>query len=123
MTSILVIDDDRDLLGLFSRVLERVGHRVCIAENGKDGLRIFDEEAPDLVLTDLVMPGMDGHEVARHVRLSKHGQIPVVGMSGTPWKTCHQHFDDVLVKPFKIEELVETINRLIVEVPQNCLNA
>lgn len=112
MASILVIDDEEILLGMFTNVLERSGHQVHCAENGEKGIRIFENENLDLVITDMVMPVMDGQEVAQHIRSSEKRKTPVIGMSGTPWIMNHHHFDEVLVKPFLLEELADKINLL-----------
>lgn len=116
MASILVIDDEKDLLGMFLSVLERQGHMVCTADNGLDGIRIFENETVDLVITDLMMPHMDGHEVVQHIRSSTKYRTPVIGMSGTPWLVKRHHFDDVLIKPFMLEELMSKIDVLTVDV-------
>lgn len=112
MASILVIDDEEILLGMFTNVLERSGHHVHCAENGKKGIQIFESESFDLVITDMVMPVMDGREVARHIRSSNKRETPVIGMSGTPWMLNQNQFDEVLIKPFLLEELTDKISLL-----------
>lgn len=112
MASILVIDDEEILLGMFTNVLKRCGHQVYSAENGEKGIRIFENEQLDLVITDLLMPVMDGKEVAQHIRSSEKRKTPVIGMSGTPWILSHSHFDEVLVKPFLLEDLSDKIDLL-----------
>lgn len=118
MASILVIDDEEILLGMFTNVLERSGHHVHCAENGEKGIRIFESENFDLVITDMVMPVMNGQEVAQHIRSSNKSKTPVIGMSGTPWMVNRYHFDDVLVKPFLLEELTDKISLLTHETQQ-----
>lgn len=120
MASILVIDDEKDLLSLYLIALEKNGYTVFLADNGQDGIMIFDNNDIDLVITDLKMPVMDGHEVAHHVRFSEKGHVPVIGMSGTPWKIMPQLFDEVIVKPFRIESLVNIIRSLISTTVDEC---
>ena len=61
MADILIIDDDRQIRRLLIRVLEGAGHVVREAENGREGLRLFEEQTPSLIVTDIVMPGHGGH--------------------------------------------------------------
>ena len=80
MVKILVVDDaalDRNIARL---CIEELGQSVIVAENGRQALKQIDEETPDIVLTDLQMPEMDGLELVQQVRL-KNPQIPVVLMT------------------------------------------
>ncbi|MBU1171500.1 MAG: response regulator [Proteobacteria bacterium] len=117
MASILVIDDEKDLLWMFNNVLERNGHKVFMAENGFEGMLIFENEHLDLVITDLMMPVMDGHEVAMHIRTSEKGSIPVIGMSGTPWEIMPDHFEAVIEKPFFLGILIDKVRDLTLNPP------
>ncbi len=65
---ILVVDDEAELVQLYRLVLESVGYDVHGAYDGKQALRIAHEEQPNLILLDVMMPGMDGIEVCRHMR-------------------------------------------------------
>src|SRR5258708_40181963 len=65
---VLVIDDEADLVELVKYNLEKEGFQVISASNGLDGLRMAQWDTPDLVVLDLMMPGMDGLEVCRHLR-------------------------------------------------------
>jgi DNA-binding response OmpR family regulator len=67
---ILVVDDEAELVQLYRLVLESVGYDVHGAYDGKQALRIANEQQPSLVLLDVMMPGMDGIEVCRHMRQS-----------------------------------------------------
>ena len=69
--SILVIDDDPDILGSIRQYLEDRGHRVFLAHTGEEGLRTLEKEPIDIVITDVKMPGMDGLEVLRRVKSEK----------------------------------------------------
>jgi len=68
MEKILVIDDERPTLSMFRLTLEAYGYEVFTAENGQEGLEIFDREHPPIVLTDIKMPGMDGIAVLKGIK-------------------------------------------------------
>ncbi|MBW2410580.1 MAG: response regulator [Deltaproteobacteria bacterium] len=113
MCSILVIDDEKGILRVLREALTRSGHRVEIAEDGYEGIQKFDGGGFDIVITDMRMPGLDGESVARHIRRSPHKAIPVIGISGTPWLLKENNFDLVLPKPFPLQELIDSVSRLI----------
>ena len=68
MKKILVVDDESDLVQLYQIVLQVAGYTVLGATNGEKALRLYDENRPDLVLLDVMMPGMDGIQVCREIR-------------------------------------------------------
>ena len=79
MTKLLIIDDDLPILEMLVLSLSCEGYHVLTAENGEQGLRIFQEEAPRLVLTDIKMPGMDGIEVLKRIKaMDSKAQVIVV---------------------------------------------
>ena len=116
---VLVIDDDRDTLALYTTALRLSGFDVLAAENGVQGLRLVDDETPDAVVTDLAMPGMDGVAFCRHLRARPSAQqVPVVAVTGqaSPALTSDAKragCDEVLAKPCLPDQLVETLGRLI----------
>ena len=113
MCSILVIDDEKGILSVIREVLTKTGHRVEIAEDGYEGIQKFDGGSFDVVITDMRMPGLDGAGVVRHIRKSTHKSIPVIGISGTPWIIQDNGFDVVLPKPFALQELIDSVSRLM----------
>jgi CheY-like chemotaxis protein len=112
MSRILVIDDECGILDLIRAALTRYGHRVEIAANGQEGIQKFDEGAFDLVITDILMPVVDGNGVVRHIRQHCRQEIPIIGISGTPWLSKQSDFDLVLAKPFRLQTLVESVSAL-----------
>jgi len=79
MARILLIDDDRNLREVVKFILADKGHEILEAADGEEGLRQFAAEAPDLVLTDIRMPGRDGMEVLRQIRTRNTGtEVPVI---------------------------------------------
>jgi CheY-like chemotaxis protein len=113
MCSILVIDDEKGILSVIREILTRSGHRVEIAGDGHEGIQKFDGGSFDIVITDMRMPGIDGHGVVNHIRQSQNKSIPVIGISGTPWLFQNNGFDLILPKPFRLQELIESVTRLI----------
>lgn len=83
MAHILVIDDDDSVRETFKRFLERLGHVVSSASNGREGLYLFRQKKADIVITDIFMPEADGLEVLLEIR-GKHGHadVPIIAMSG-----------------------------------------
>ena len=76
MASVLIVDDDADIRGLLREVLERASHTVIEAGDGREGLRLFHAEQPDLVILDVSMPGFDGWQTLERIR--ELSDVPVV---------------------------------------------
>lgn len=115
-TRILVIDDDRKVTDLLHRGLGYEGYIMDIAHSGPDGLALAREHAPDLVILDIMMPGMDGLEVCR--RLRAEGKIPILMLTARDAVAdrvigLETGADDYLVKPFAFEELLARIRAIL----------
>lgn len=110
--SILVIDDEGMIRDLLRTALSLVDYKVETADDAQMGIDKFDRGLYDLVITDVRMPGVDGHSVVHHIRRSRRQSTPVIGLSGTPWLLRNGDFDDVLHKPFAIQNLIEKIRNL-----------
>lgn len=116
---VLVVDDDPRSLKLMSIVLGKAGYRVLTAGDGARGLERLVAERPDLVIVDLLMPGMDGLEFCRNFR-----QLPGLGTRPLAMLTamasdevrrqaCQAGADAVFVKPFERLELLAELARLL----------
>ena len=81
MATILSVDDELNPLILRKMLLEKAGHQVISASSGAEALRLFDFAAPDLVLTDQVMQGMTGTELAEAIR-ERNPRVPIIIISG-----------------------------------------
>ena len=120
MASILVVDDDRLLRLLFARVLGQLGHEVTAIDNGYRALRHLAETPVDLVITDIMMPDMDGLELIRQVRTG-WPKIKILAASagsaivGTNYLRAAQRFgaDATLKKPCTGDEIAAAVNRLL----------
>ena len=113
MRNILVIDDEESIVRITTMALSKFGFNVEKATDGFEGIKKFDEGHFDLVITDFLMPGLDGNGVVRHIRNSRRQFTPVIGVSGTPWLLEDGDFDAVLLKPSSIITLVDTVKNLI----------
>lgn len=81
MATILIIDDDASILNLLDKFLTRQNHEVILAEDGGQGLQKVLEAPPDLIITDIMMPGMDGLEFLLTLQ-KKSLNIPIIAISG-----------------------------------------
>jgi DNA-binding response OmpR family regulator len=114
--SILVVDDEPVVTDVVSRYLERAGYSAHVAADGPGALRVAGETSPDLVVLDLMMPGMDGLEVMR--RLRERGRVSVILLTakGEPSDRIaglRQGADDYVVKPFSPGELVARVDAVL----------
>ena len=119
MAEILVIDDEPQMQRLLARILKRAGHRVHLANNGEDGLGLFHRVHPALVITDIVMPGMEGIEVIRELR-QEAPTIPILAISGGGPAVYLRAATGLgataaLAKPFGATELLAVVERLLKE--------
>lgn len=117
---ILLIDDDETLNGVLTYLLNQAGYEVESVLEAKKGLRILQEKEIDLVLTDIVMPDMDGIETIIHIR-KMNKQIPLIAMSGGG-KIDPEDYgklairlgaDDFFKKPFDQKDLISKIQTLL----------
>jgi CheY-like chemotaxis protein len=115
MCTILVIDDEKGIAQVIHEILTLLGHEVEVAGNGSEGIRKFEKKDFDVVITDIMMPGIDGNSVARHIRSSGGSSPAIIGISGTPWLLDNSDFDHVMTKPFPLQTLVETVQHLFDE--------
>ena len=116
MASLLVVDDDPHILELVTHFLTRAGHSVTQAADGHRALDLAAHQSFDLVVLDVMLPGIDGREVCR--RLRKEGSVPVLILSALG--ELHQKLqgfdagaDDYLAKPFEPVELVARVKALL----------
>ena len=114
--SILIVDDEFGLAEMLREMLRESGFAVTLAINGRLALEILEEGTVDLVLTDMMMPVMDGSELAAAMRSDdKHRDTPIIMMTSLPTARVPSNglFDAVLRKPFTPDLLLETIRRCV----------
>jgi DNA-binding response OmpR family regulator len=118
MPKILVVDDDPAIRSLVSDALEIEGYEVRVAEDGFSGLRAIEAHRPDCVLLDVMMPGLDGHQVLQRIRAAEAGStLPVVMLTAysddsNAWQAWTEGVDYFLAKPFDAEELLRYLDYL-----------
>ncbi len=112
MTTILLVDDDRNFLRALRTILEAEGFRVFSANNGKPALALAIRERPDIIVTDYMMPGVDGMEFCRQLKANLTTlRVPVVLLTAVfPLPdAASQAWSVLLTKPVSVRTLLDTI--------------
>lgn len=124
-TSVLVVDDDDPVRQMIATLLEAAGYEVSEARNGGEALRLIAEKTPHIVLTELVMPEVDGLQLIQELRKSEP-QIKIVGMSGSqragsylPVVARALGAQSVLSKPLHAGQLLETLEQVLEDCPKS----
>ena len=122
MAEIIIIDDDENILNLFTLILKQDGHSVRPAENGRIGILLASEKTPDLVITDIVMPEKEGLETISDLKeLSKSIKIIVISGGG---KISPDYYlkiakslgaDLTFQKPVDLKILTSSVNKLLAQ--------
>ena len=116
---ILVVDDEVDTLEMIKFMLQRYGFEVILAQSGPEALKLLARDIPDLIILDVMMPGMDGNQVSQQIRAdSRTSFVPLVMLtarSGTPHqvKGLLSGADEYLVKPVSQDELLNCIRTVL----------
>jgi DNA-binding response OmpR family regulator len=117
MFHILIVDDDKNTRRLYQAVLENEGYQVSLAENGNAALDVMDKEQIDLVVLDIMMPGMDGYEFTKTLRETSNS-LPVLMVSAKQLPEDKKKgflvgTDDYMTKPVDEEEMLLRIKALL----------
>ena len=121
MAQILIVDDSTTQKNALERMLLKHGHEVISANNGKDGVEMAQYEMPDLIMMDVVMPGINGFQATRQITRNKFTEhIPIILVSSKAQETDRrwgerQGAKDYLVKPVPEDILIKTIDTLLAE--------
>ena len=110
---ILIVDDEKAIVDILEFNLQRDGYDTLKAYDGPEGLRMAREENPDLLLLDIMLPGMDGFEVCRRLR-EEHNDVPIVMITAREEETdkvfgLENGADDYVTKPFSMRELLARV--------------
>lgn len=119
MAKVLVIDDSAFVRDFLTDALTEAGHEVAAAENGTEGVKLFQSAKPDCVLLDVLMPDIDGIEVLKQIRALSE-DVPVLLMTGDDpgWarRKCEDYgANGFLSKAFYAEKVVESVEEAILE--------
>jgi len=117
---VIYIEDDMEMIDLVSLILNRRGYQVHGAHGGRNGLDLVVKEIPDLILLDLMMPGMDGWEVFQQIKGNeKTRRIPVIIITAKAQdidRVLGLHIakvDDYICKPFRPQELIDSVEKVL----------
>ncbi len=119
MKTILIIEDHSDMRELLMWQIELMGFMPITAKRGKEGVEMALSEKPELIIMDIMMPGMDGWEAAREIRAhAETKEIPILAATAlfrdSDLKTCIEAgCNDYIVKPFTFQELQGKVRELI----------
>ena len=116
MTSILVVEDEKSLSEPLAYLLRREGYDVAVVDNGLSAVEAFTEDPPDLMLLDLMLPGLSGTEVCRQVRLTS--SLPIIMLSAKDAEVdivvgLELGADDYVTKPYSSRELLARIKAVL----------
>lgn len=120
MKRILVIDDEHNILLMLKKMLEKEGYEVDLALNGKDGLDLLNRISFDLVITDIIMPEMEGLETIASLR-KKFPDLKIIAISGGGRVSAESYLNSakllgaatIIQKPFERTELVGAVHALL----------
>jgi len=117
---IIVVDDELNITNLLKVFLERKGYQVLLAYDGTSGYELIEKENPDLIITDLLLPGLHGFELCKKLKENvKLMHIPIILMTAVYKKTKYKMegkqygADDFIEKPFELPVLLAKIEKLI----------
>jgi CheY-like chemotaxis protein len=120
MARILIVENESNCAELASVICRAAGHHVALASNGIEALVLLDEQAFDLILTDIIMPKMDGIRLTDAVRgsITRNTEIPIVGMTAGGGnedlaEMRRAGIDQVIIKPFRNKELLDVVERAL----------
>jgi two-component system response regulator RegX3 len=116
MTRVLVVEDEESFSDALSYMLRREGYEVEVAETGPDALHVFDRNGADLVLLDLMLPGLSGTEVCRELR--NRSKVPIIMVTARDTEVdkvvgLELGADDYVTKPFSSRELVARVRAVL----------
>lgn len=116
MSKILIIEDETSFSEAITFLLKKEGFEVAVANNGQDGINLFDKSGADLILLDLMLPGLSGTEVCRQIRLKSN--VPIIMLTARDTEIdkvvgLELGADDYVTKPYSSRELIARINAVL----------
>lgn len=116
---VLIVDDEPSIIELLQLNLENNGFEVIIAENGEDAIKLAFNNLPDVILLDLMLPGIDGYEVCKVIRANEDtGKVPIIMLTAKGDEAdkvigLELGADDYITKPFGVRELIARIKAVL----------
>lgn len=120
---ILIVDDEPSIVAPLQFLMERNGYRVVVANSGEEALEILEKYRPDLILLDVMLPGLSGFDVCRMIRENNDLAdtrivlVTALGRKVNVAKGMALGADDYIVKPFSNQELVAKVKQLLAPPP------
>ena len=120
MKRILIIDDEPQIRSMLKKMLEREGFNIIVASDGKEGMKLFEKNPADLVITDIIMPEKEGIEIILALR-KDYPDVPIFAMSGCGIKPPDGYLkmaklsgaQAIFEKPIKKEELLNAVKKAL----------
>ena len=116
--TILIVDDDREIIDSVQYALEGEGHQVVVANDGNQGLALAETENPDLMILDMMMPKRSGFLVLEKLRRVRDQPLPVIMITGNEGNRHKSYAEllgvsDYIQKPFTMDRLLASVNKLL----------
>ncbi len=112
--TVLIVDDEQPILDLLQNILQDAGYTVLTAHDGRIALTLARQVRPDVVLTDVMMPHMDGVTLCTRLRRDPGmSQLVILGMSAVPQAVADVGFTEFLAKPFELEEVLRCVDEAL----------
>ena len=117
--TILIVEDEKDIVKMLDYNLKKEGYKTLVAHDGEDALDMANTKHPDLILLDLMLPGLDGLEVCKELKSErKTSAIPVIMLTAKAQESdkvvgLELGADDYVTKPFDHDDLLQKINKLL----------
>ncbi len=118
---ILIVDDERDIVETLAFMLKQKGYECIAAYDGEEGLKLAKEEAPDLIILDVMMPKINGYKICRLLKFdTKYKEIPIIMVTARGQAQDIQigeetGADEYITKPFEFNELFDTVQKYVGE--------
>src|SRR5947209_11274054 len=116
--TILLVDDDHEIIESMRTILENKGYRILVARDGNSGLMVAERENPDLLILDMMMPKKSGFLVLEKLKSRPGGLIPTIMITGNEGSRHRAYAEmlgvrDYIRKPFAMEKLVRSVERIL----------
>ena len=112
--TVLIVDDEQPILDLLENILQDAGYTVLTAHDGRAALTLARQVRPDVVLTDVMMPHMDGVALCTRLRRDPAmSHLAILGMSAVPQAVADAGFTEFLAKPFELDEVLRSVDEAV----------